>query len=59
MNYLLSRKELSKTQKNFSESKKLIAAQVAQIGELNTEIEGLQKEMTRMIVTPHYFFPEG
>ena len=32
-----------KTQKELSESKKLIAAQVAQIGELNTEIEGLQK----------------
>lgn len=30
-------------QKELSESKKLIAAQVAQIGELNTEIEGLQK----------------
>ena len=37
------RKELSKAQKELSESKKLIAAQVAQIGELNTEIEGLQK----------------
>ena len=40
---LFRSKELSRTQKELSESKKLIAAQVAQIGELNTEIEGLQK----------------
>ena len=37
------KKELSKTQKELSESKKLTDAQLAKIGELNTEIQGLQK----------------